>query len=371
MKVKPGKYSSLKVKGRGCSFIGEYERSPNGRYTISWVDGHITIAGGSEADGRQNMPGKFLLLDRNREVVRGAMERPNNGHVADNGTFVLCDWTFARNNAIFYVADRSGKLILERKFGKLTNCGISPDGRFACCHAVDSDHDNVQKLHFFDLTTGKLLWAKEPETGSFSKSYRFDSKKGLLYLVYRDWGPLAYSFAGEFLDAQKWRQRQMELGEVLETGATGEAMEAGTARGTDEFDEFMEGGEVFEPDQPGGAIEDNETIALIGVTDIGASTETSNGVHPPYVADEDIRALEKISDTSARQSRGQEIFDLLQQAWRKADDPITQARICQSLGELFEVLDLREKAIRCYEQALAYDESASVKPRLDLLKRSV
>jgi len=376
MKVKPGKYSSLKVKGRGCSFIGEYERSSNGRYTISWVDGHITVVGSSEADGRRNIPGKFLLLDRNREAVRGAMERPNNGHVADNGTFVLCDWTFERNGAIFYAADRTGKLILERKFGKLTDCGISPDGRFACCHALNSNDDDTSKLHFFDLTTGKLLWAREPETGLSGKSYRFDTKKGLLYLVYRDWGPLAYNFAGEFLDAQTWRQRQMELGEVIDTRRTtsttgmSESIEPGEMNETDEAHqsvgviqiEAVELGRAFEPAQ---AIEPGD------VANAGAPRPTGRGMDRGYIADEDIRALETITDLATRQSRGQEIFDRLQQVWLKTDDPIAQARICRSLGELFEVLELREKAIQCYEQALAYDESATVRPRLASLKRAM
>src|SRR4028119_938027 len=218
MKVRLGKHRSLQVKGDGCRFIGDYETSPNGRYTITWVDGHITIAGNLEKGMRYNVPGKFLLLDRSRQIILGSKARPNNGHVANNGTFVLCDWTFEPNSGVFYAADRSGKPLIERKLGRIRDCGISPDGRYACCQTVPGDHEDANKLHFFDLSTGELLWAKNSETGSRSKSYHFDTKKGLLYLVYPDWEPLAYNFAGEFLDAQKWQQRQIEREAAIEAG---------------------------------------------------------------------------------------------------------------------------------------------------------
>lgn len=60
---------------------------------VSWVDASESgDSGGAREKGR----GSYLLYNAltGQVVVRGRLERPNNGHVADNGTFVLEDWRF-------------------------------------------------------------------------------------------------------------------------------------------------------------------------------------------------------------------------------------------------------------------------------------
>jgi hypothetical protein len=259
----------------------------------------------------------------------------------------------------------------------MSSCGISPDGRYACCQTVHSDREDANRLHFFDLSSGELLWAKEPETGTGARSYRFDTVKGLLYLEYSEWGPLAYSFAGEFLDAQTWHQRRIEREQAI---AISDAVEA---NGISEIIDpaYIPNGNIkingVHESGPGKAvqiIEANEPTATyepVESTGIDRFIEPIENIEHIYVADENIRLLKEISDIAARRSRGQVIFASLRQAWLNTPDSIVRARICQSLGELFEVLDLPDKAIQSYEQGLFCDETMDVRRRVASLKRKV
>src|ERR1700751_4224721 len=65
-------------------FFGLYERSPNGRFRVAWRDGD-----GNRGGARQDGLGHYVLIDQDRVVARGRMERPNDGKVADNGNFIL------------------------------------------------------------------------------------------------------------------------------------------------------------------------------------------------------------------------------------------------------------------------------------------
>jgi hypothetical protein len=60
------------------NFFGECARSRNGRFLLTWAD--------------DSARGRYFLLCDNRILAEGRMARPNDGKVADNGTFILNQW---------------------------------------------------------------------------------------------------------------------------------------------------------------------------------------------------------------------------------------------------------------------------------------
>lgn len=205
------------VNGSEGSFIeASISRSPNGRYALAWCDAQF---GGR--DGLKVVEeGSFVLREPHKVITRGKIQRPNHGNVANNGTIVINDMMFGKGGmGTFYALDRQGNVLLKKLFqANLWNNGISPDGRFAVCQTCNSDNADGNVLTFFDLLTGKILWQKQPET-SWADSYEFDLEKEIIYLVYRDKGKFAYSFSGEFIDAERWQAERIKQASGFELHA--------------------------------------------------------------------------------------------------------------------------------------------------------
>lgn len=72
-------------------FYGQFSRSPNKRYTLAWRDANDS---GTEGGARRRGKGRYILLDGDRIVAEGQMERPNDGKAANTGVFILNDWKF-------------------------------------------------------------------------------------------------------------------------------------------------------------------------------------------------------------------------------------------------------------------------------------
>lgn len=177
-----------------AGLIGSFISSPNGRYVLGWAEG------------------QFILLEADHVLVRGTMRRPNDGRVADNGTFILSDWMSREAlNGTFQAMDHQGKVLVQRRFrANLLNNGISSDGRFAVCQTCHSDNEDGGMLWCFDLLAGKLLWKRSPES-NWASWYAFDVHKSLLYLAYHQLGQYAYSLStGVFLDAERWQANRVQ-----------------------------------------------------------------------------------------------------------------------------------------------------------------
>ena len=206
--------SSEEVTRRGgllnidsIGFFGPFATSPNGKYTIAWMDGDISSG---KAGSRDEGEGTYVLLDGDKVVSKGRLQRPNDGQVADNGTFVINDWMFGNDlNGTFCAFDRKGRKLVEKLFtANLERSAVSPDGKFAVCQTLASDTEDNSLLSFFDLDTGGVVWQKIPETLGGAKSYEFDVEGRTLYLAYEGLGKFAYSFSGLFLDEERWRDSQ-------------------------------------------------------------------------------------------------------------------------------------------------------------------
>ncbi len=189
-------------------FTGEYHQSPNGKFILAWKG--------------QNENGKYILLEREKVKLQAKMRHPNNGMVSNDGVFILSDLTSKGMYGVFNIINKDGEtLIKQRCKANMGHTGISDDGRFAVCQALESTSKSDScKLFFFDIKNKKLLWKKLPETiGSelnWAESYRFDTKKKVLYLIHNKNRAYRYTFEGTFIDSKMYRHDCIVSGNDIE-----------------------------------------------------------------------------------------------------------------------------------------------------------
>lgn len=188
------------------NFFGLYSRSPSGRYTLVWRDG----SGSQDGD-----EGRYVLLDGKKLVADGTMQRPNDGKVADNGTFILNDWRFLNNlNGVFWAFRADGSLILSRSFSaNLFNNGLSADGTVACCQTCNSESEDSAILTIFDLVVGAQIGAFSAESG-WANDYEFAPSARTIRLRYSNGDAFNYTFSGGFIDRDKWIAAGLKSGDL-------------------------------------------------------------------------------------------------------------------------------------------------------------
>lgn len=200
----------LQIPARG--HFGPYQRSPNGRFILTWRDGNDE---GTQGGARDTGQGRYMLLDGDRIVCEGRMDRPNDGKVADDGTFVLNDWHFFTGElrGTFYAFRATGEVIVRCQFGaNLYNSGVSADGRWACCQTCNSGSESDSSvLTVFDLAAGQEVARWVPESG-WANDYAFTAD-GQIILSYLD-GSAAYLLSGDFIGRQKWLDAAVAAGEL-------------------------------------------------------------------------------------------------------------------------------------------------------------
>jgi tetratricopeptide (TPR) repeat protein len=189
-------------------FTGEYHQSPKGKFILAWKN--------------QNENGKYILLERGKVKLQAKMRHPDNGMVSNPGVFILSDLTSKGMYGVFHIINSDGEtLIKQRCKANLVNTGISDDGRFAVCQALESTSKSDScKLFFFDIKNRKLLWKKVPETIgtelNWAKSYHFDAKRKVLYLIHDKDRAYRYTFEGTFLDSKLYRHDCISAGNDIE-----------------------------------------------------------------------------------------------------------------------------------------------------------
>lgn len=205
-------FGEIDVEGRR-EFL-QHIRSPNGRFILGWLDANPE---GNRGGFRESGKGKYVLLEGTRLRARGYMERPNDGKVADNGTFVLNDWLFGSGlNGDFYAFRVDGSPILKRHFNaNLLNNGLAPNGSLAVCQTCNSpDKADNSVLAIFDLVEGRELTRVNPEPG-WADQYEFPLYSKTVGLRLRDpLGTFFYSCSGEFIDRQRWIMESLATGQL-------------------------------------------------------------------------------------------------------------------------------------------------------------
>ena len=192
-------------------FSGHYSQSENGQYIFAWSDGYVLER---EEDGTEDwQTGRYILLADEKVILQGELERPDNGQVANNGSFIIADYFFNNELECSLVAfSKSGKPLIRHKFlANLSSSRISNSGQYAICQLYNSETTDANSIVFFDLELGKLLWQKIPESW-VADPFEFDYENRILYLVYENGKKFRYSFDGIFLDTEAWYQFQFQHG---------------------------------------------------------------------------------------------------------------------------------------------------------------
>lgn len=203
-------------------WFGPCSRSPNGRWLISWRDADID---GNRGGHRSSGKGAYLLYDTQTKevVVQGRLERPNHGHVADNGTFVLEDWLFVDDLAgTFYAFAIQGQVLLKRKLtANLASNAISPNGKYAVCQTNNSATEDGFSLFLFDLESGEELFHAQPCAG-WTMDYTIDEAQSEVIAHIKDLGTFRYDRNGHFLDSALLEEARLHKGDFSTTIMTAE-----------------------------------------------------------------------------------------------------------------------------------------------------
>jgi hypothetical protein len=215
-------------------FVGQCVTSANGRFTLFWRDRHW--ANGTAIEGR------YLLVDGDCIVVEGRMERPNDGKVGNDGTFILNDWGASDALAGNFLAfRRDGSLIISRSFcANLLNNGLSDDGRLAACQTANAPNSpDSSILTILDLIAGVVIASWTAESG-WASAYVFPEGGDRIRMVRHDRPDLDYSLDGDFLDRRVWLRDEVKRGTLYvirkalaegeaATGVSMDALRAGMA----------------------------------------------------------------------------------------------------------------------------------------------
>lgn len=181
---------------------GLYSFSKSKNWAISWRDSDPAVGRGGH---RENGFGEYVLADLAGDVVsvHGKMQRPNNGSVADNGSFSLEDWHFGSTlSGTFSVFDRTGIPIVTKELtANILDSGVSRNGKLAFCATANSKTEHSYKIFLFDLETGEELFAVTPRTGGI-ETYGFDEDRKLLIADVKGVGKFRYDRNGNFVDAE-------------------------------------------------------------------------------------------------------------------------------------------------------------------------
>ena len=221
--------------------IGQCARSANGRFTLVWRDRHW-------ANGRP-IGGRYLLLDGDALLVDASMERPQDGKVADDGTFILNDWGDSQTlSGRFHAFRSNGEVIVSRAYSaNLLNNGLSTDGRLAVCQTANAPGSpDSSVLSLCDLALGAEIATWTAESG-WADAYEFPPSGDRIRMVRRDRPSLDYSLAGDFLDRRTWLEDEVSRGTLhvmrkalaegeAATGVSLDALRAGVARALAEED---------------------------------------------------------------------------------------------------------------------------------------
>jgi tetratricopeptide (TPR) repeat protein len=188
------------IKFSSISFL----KTKDDKYILAYNDSHHDSCGGT----RRLIKGKTIFINQNELFIINALERPNDGKLAENGTFIINDWVASSVHCgIFYVFNSKAEVLLKSKFNSnLYHNGICESGKYAVVETLYSESDDQNKIFFYDLNNGELLWERERDAGNI-KSFNFDENKNILTVYYANGINYRHSFNGEFLDNEKLEKK--------------------------------------------------------------------------------------------------------------------------------------------------------------------
>jgi len=142
---------------------GEAEKSKNGKYIISWLDG-VVWEDGFHLGDRKNGKGSVIFLSDEMEKISFALfERPNYGRIANTGIFSIVDISFThQNNTVFVINPFEKKVIYKLLIkGNVSDQWLSDDGRYCAIQVCNAHSEDKYKFYLIDLKYNKIILNKE------------------------------------------------------------------------------------------------------------------------------------------------------------------------------------------------------------------
>ncbi len=181
------------------NYHGLCKQSPGKAWVLSWND---ATPDGRRGGHREEGEGRYILVNliNNAIVVDARMPRPNNGAVADNGSFCLEDWHFGSTlSGTFHVFTSQGLPIITKVLtANILHSGISRNGLLAYCLTANSPTEDGRKLALYDLKQGVQIFAVTPQR-AFER-IGFDEKLMQLVVKVSGGGEYRYGADGALVD---------------------------------------------------------------------------------------------------------------------------------------------------------------------------
>ena len=202
--------------GDGFSWV-DIATSPSGTFVLLWRDAPDDD---STAGYRTTGPGRFRLIEKEAGLrCEGRLERPNDGHVADPGTFVIADWLFTEElRGRLYVFAADGSELMRRDYqANIAATFIDPTGRYAAAQMASNPQDDPDDERFvcFDLADRSELWSKPLEVGRADNA-EFEIAAGVLRVATKMFGRVPYGLTDGSVDTTLLRNSVLESGTGFE-----------------------------------------------------------------------------------------------------------------------------------------------------------
>lgn len=205
--------SDLRISGsfaelNSIGYYGECAVSPSKEWVLIWRDANRDVTHGGH---RESGSGSYVLYHclQKKVALKGNIERPNGGHVANNGTFSLEDWHFGNElMGTFYVFSSDGSILIRQTVNaNLYNSALSENGLLAVCQTANAPEPDGNRLSAFDIANKARLFSVHPDT-QWAKDYAF-SEQNRFIAVIDEIGKFWYDHNGRFLNPDKYQQARM------------------------------------------------------------------------------------------------------------------------------------------------------------------
>ena len=191
--------------------------SPSRAFVLLWRD----ASDGDTAIGhRFDGPGRYRLIEHGAGLrCEGRLDRPNDGHVANTGTFILADWLFTDHlHARLHVFTAEGTELVRRECSaNVAATFIDADGQYAAVQMASNPSDDRDDERFvvFDLTRRSELWSKSLEVGRAAE-VEFDVTTEALWTTTSTFGHVRYGLADGSVELAPLRALALETGDRFE-----------------------------------------------------------------------------------------------------------------------------------------------------------
>jgi hypothetical protein len=189
-------------------YWAELSMSPSDTFVLLWRD---ATDDDSTIGYRTGGLGRYRLIEKGVGLrCDGRLERPNDGHVANNGAFIIADWLFTDElRSRLHIFSAEGESLVRRaNRANVLATYMEPDGRYAAAHLAatpDDDRDD-ERFILFDVTSRSEVWSKALEIGR-PDQVAFDVAGGALWLENQPFGRVRYGLTDSSVDANELRER--------------------------------------------------------------------------------------------------------------------------------------------------------------------